>query len=428
MNTAPGISSRQSVYPPSAEAVGKSKETDARKKLMAKECVAGGRSISPAAEEGSVLSTASARHDAGTAGIAEGAGRISLCQEAVQTTQKATSDMASATLINKDGSGRMYLPRELETLALSKVTKAIDHKVNTSQGLQRMMLATIGYAHQLAFAGRLSDAYKYSEQVDQYCQQHPEDQVVSYRSIQYSAYHDYAANVIDHALVFFQNLEMQFKAIDFVERLFVMHLMLGMGVDGKGKNEIFQPDDFYNAIQKWLGANKAENEEIKQSLEKEFGQNAPQVKIFRNGIEAIFKYDDADPKASEARFEQSIDELTKCAEDGTLPEMLVCLVPMLKFAKGLRLIKQGCLDKAMENIGKDQYTGCSCLDQYLACEVERTMGHVDNAIKMCRQGIETGYPFSAYLDMLNELTKGSTTSAILSDPGPDGNNSTYPVD
>ena len=79
---------------------------------------------------------------------------------------------------------------------------------------------------------------------------------------------------------------------------------------------------------------------------------------------------------------------------------------MLKFAKGLRLIKQGCLDKAMENIGKGQYTGCSCLDQYLACEVERTMGHVDNAIKMCRQGIETGYPFSAYLDMLNGLTKG----------------------
>ena len=138
---------------------------------------------------------------------------------------------------------------------------------------------------------------------------------------------------------FFRIWQMQFKAIDFVERLFVMHLMLGMGVDGKGKNEIFQPDDFYNAIQKWLGVNKAENEEIKQSLEKEFGKNAPQVKIFRNGIEEIFKYDDADPKASEARFEQSIDELTKCAEDGTLPEMLVCLVSHVKICKGFKTDK-----------------------------------------------------------------------------------------
>ena len=367
MNTVPVISSPHGIYPASPEAMEKGKETEIGEEPMEMKGMAGGRGISPAAEEGSTLSIASARHDAGMAGIAEAVGCISLCQKTtVQATQQATSEMASATLINRDSSRRIQLPRKLETSVRSRILATISQAEQDATGDQRKLLMLIRTACQSVFTNKLADADKPYETASQYLQRHPEDKVVRYSIMQYEIHHMYATNDIDSTLELFQELKINFKdSISFTERLFIMHLMLGMSVDGNGRGEMIDSDKFYDAIKEWLGANKAEDEAIKQSLETEFGQNAHQVKIFRGGIEAIFTEEDADLKESEARFEQSVNELTRYEKDGTLAEILACSVIMLKFAKGLKLIEQYDFDKIMEDVWKCQYTGCDWLDQHL---------------------------------------------------------------
>ena len=397
MNTVPGISSHHGIYPTSPEAMERGKETEIGEEPMEMECMAWGRSVLPAAEEGSALSIMSARHDASMAGIVEAVGRISLCQGIVQ---KATSGTASATLISRDSSGRIQLPRGLETIVRSRILATISQAEQNATGEQLAALTLIKSACNLVFINKLADAYELCEIIFQYLQSHPEDWFVNYTFIQYGVHHWYATDDIDSAIYYFCLCETRAKTIHFMDRFFIMHLMLGMSVDGERRNNAFRPKDFCNEMQKCLGANDAENEAIKQSLETEFGQNAPQVKIFCAGIEAIFKGEDADLKESEARFEQSVNELTECEKDGTLPEILACSVPMLKFAKGLKLIEQKHLVNLMEDVGKGQYTGCNCLDQYLACEIARTQGYVNEAIEMCQEGLKAGYPFSDYLKAL----------------------------
>lgn len=400
MNTAPGISSRQGIYPASLESGEKGKETDAGEGLSAD--MAGGRSISPAAAQGSFISIASANHDASTT---EAFGRISSCQDNVQTAQKTTSEMAPATPINKDGSERVQLPHELGSIAKSVAVAEINQEEKTADKEQREMLAWIKEAYELTFADKLEDGNARLEHVRQYCQQHPDDNLVAYRLDECEAYHHHAANNIPDALRFFEEACMTPSAsyINLPESLFFMHLMLGANVAGKQRSEVFKPWDFYNELQRWqLGI--FGDEKIKQLLDTGFGQNAHQVKIFYDGVEAIFKDDSADSEASREKFNQAINKLVKCMEDGTLPEILVFSVPMLNFAKSLKLIDQSRFDTVMEDIMKGQLTGCDCLDRFLACEAAKSNG-IDESIKMYQQAVDTGYPFLELLDGLRNEKK-----------------------
>ena len=426
MNTVPGTSSYHGIYPASPEAMEKGKEIEIGEEPMEMKGMAGGRSISPAEEEWSALSIAPARHDAGISEavgrISEAVGRISLCQKtAVQATQQATSEMASATLINRDNSGRIQLPREFETTVLSRTLASISQAEQNATGEQREMLALIRKAFELLSANKLKGVYEPVETVVRpYIRRHPEDKVVAYRFWQYEVHSEYAANNIGRAITYYfnpfkdENGNSLFKPIDFTDNFFFMHLTLGMSVTGKNRNNVFKPEDiFLIEMKKLLGANDAENEAIKQSLKTEFEQNAHQVEMFRSGVEAIFKKD-ADPKASDASFEQSVNELTMCEKDGTLLEILVYAVPMLKFAKGFKLIKKnfaeglGAIEQKrfsdlMKNLGGEgQYTGCGCLDQYLAVVValERAkddLDFLDEAVELCQIGMNAGYPFSDLL-------------------------------
>ena len=427
MNTVPGTSSYHGIYPASPEAMEKGKEIEIGEEPMEMKGMAGGRSISPAAEEWSALSIAPARHDAGISEavgrISEAVGRISLCQKtAVQATQQATSEMASATLINRDNSGRIQLPREFETTVLSRTLASISQAEQNATGEQREMLALIRKAFELLSANKLKGVYEPVETVVRsYVRRHPEDKVVVYRLQQYEVHSEYAANNIDRAIMYYfkpfkdENGNSLFKPIDFTDNFFFMHLTLGMSVTGKNRNNAFEPEEiFFIEMEKLLGANDAENEAIKQSLKTEFEQNAHQVEMFRSGVEAIFKKEDADPKASDASFEQSVNELTMCEKDGTLLEILVYAVPMLKFAKGIKLIDKnfaeglGAIEQKrfsdlMKNLGGEgQYTGCGCLDQYLAVVValeraKNDLYFLDEAVELCRAGMNAGYPFSYLL-------------------------------
>lgn len=176
--------------------------------------------------------------------------------------------------------------------------------------------------------------------------------------------------------------------------------MLGANVAGKERSEVFKPWDFYDEIQKWQLL-FCEDEKIKQLLDTGFGQNAHQVKIFCDGVKAIFKDKSADSEASREKFNQAINKLVKCMEDGTLPEILVFSVPILNFAKSLKLIEESRFDNLMEDIMKGQLTGCDCLDRFLACEAARS-NSMDESIKMYQQAVDAGYPFLEFLDRLRD--------------------------
>ena len=225
MNTVPGTSSYHGIYPASPEAMEKGKEIEIGEEPMEMKGMAGGRSISPAAEEWSALSIAPARHDAG---ISEAVGRISLCQKtAVQATQQATSEMASATLINRDNSGRIQLPREFETTVLSRTLASISQAEQNATGEQREMLALIRKAFELLSANKLKGVYEPVETVVRpYIRRHPEDKVVAYRFWQYEVHSEYAANNIGQAIKYYfsffkdENGNSLFKPIDFTDNFF----------------------------------------------------------------------------------------------------------------------------------------------------------------------------------------------------------------
>lgn len=399
MNTAPGISSRKGTYPASLESGEKGKETDAGEGLSAD--MAWGRSSSPAAAQGSFISIASANHDH-DAGTTETFRRISSYQDSIQTAQKTTSEMASATPINKVGSERVQLPRELVSIAKSAAVAEINQEEKTANEGQREMLTRIKEAYELTFADKLKDGNARLEHVRQYYQQNPDDNLVAYRLHKCEAYHHHAANNIPDALRFFEEASTipSTSYINLPESLFFMHLMLGANVAGKERSEVFKPWDFYDEIQKWQLL-FCEDEKIKQLLDTGFGQNAHQVKIFCDGVKAIFKDKSADSEASREKFNQAINKLVKCMEDGTLPEILVFSVPILNFAKSLKLIEESRFDNLMEDIMKGQLTGCDCLDRFLACEAARS-NSMDESIKMYQQAVDAGYPFLEFLDRLRD--------------------------
>lgn len=385
MNTVPDISSRQGITS-SLGAKEKSGEDGVAGELL--EGVAGGRSISPAAER-NAPAIASARQDAG---ITEAVSRTSLCQ---WTVQEAASGAVSATPVNGAGSGEMQLLCKLEAIAKAENLAAISTQENSASEEQQAMLALIKDAYRMAPARKSADANDRTNTVCQYYREHSSDHLVGHRLYQCMAYNFYADNEITKALNCFAVAgPISTGPANFPERFLVMHLMLGM--NAAGKSTAFSPREFYDEIQKWLAVDEAEDEEIVRALEAGFGQDAPQIKMFRDAIKAVFEDKGADPAASGDKFEKILNKLARDAEDGSISGILEYSVPMLKFAKNFRLIEQGCFDDVVRN----QCARYEYLDQCLDCEIKRKKGCMEDAIDLCRRSMETGSPFSGYLEEL----------------------------
>ena len=168
---------------------------------------------------------------------------------------------------------------------------------------------------------------------------------------------------MDGALYYFGQLEeLSADYINFSKRLVIINLMLGM--DFVEENSVFRPDDFYKELKKLLVVDETEEGGIAQLLETEFGEDAAQVKIFHDGIKAVFE-EDIGAEAVSVKFEHSVAELNKCEKEGTLCKLLNYSVPILKFGKNFRLVKEGYFDKALENIEKTESHLFECLDEYI---------------------------------------------------------------
>lgn len=147
-------------------------------------------------------------------------------------------------------------------------------------GPRKKNFGLIDEVYDLKSSGDLGLANKRMEDVCSYINRHHDDgKALVDRFYQCKAYLSYAARNIDRALSNFKKAEQESKGpINFPEKLFVMHLMLGMSVDGN--NNVFRPEEFYEEMKKWVGADKAEDDKIEQLLDIGFKEDACQVKYF----------------------------------------------------------------------------------------------------------------------------------------------------
>lgn len=395
----------------SMEAEKKSKEIGVAEKPL--ECMVGGHRISPV-EEGRVLEIKSTRQGSGTT-------------EATERTlfhcgvigQKKTPKVASVMPVDGGYSEQLLLPRELEIIGEPRDLLLIAEK-ECEDKERRKFFESINKIYELKHVGKLKEAGNQIKTLRGYIESHSDDNVIINRFHQCVAYLLYASNNIRGALDNFARAEKRSEGpVNFPENLFIMHLMLGMG--GDGKSRIFQVNDFYEAIKKWVGADVAEDEKIEQLLEEGFGQNASHIKIFRDGIKAVFGKKGVNAKESEVQFKESIAKLTKLKEDQSIPVILKYLVPILNFARNLELTKQGRPYEAAGNSWVD-YLGTTesfdnntqrrsrmimrpseCmlphLNEYLIAIGAKTLslGWNNVAVERMRECVNKGYPFSDQL-------------------------------
>lgn len=388
---------------------GNSIETGAAEKTL--EGMVWGHGISPVTE-GSVLEIASIRQDSGTT---ETARNTSLCLDT--TMKKAIPKVVTAMPIDKHYSEQLRLPHELETIGEPKnFTETSEWKSGNDKQLISNLIRD---AYNLKSNGRQLEALKKTTTALELAFKYPEDSSIRSRIYQCRAYISYASNMIEKALYYFAEAEEGSDGpTNLPERLFVMHLMIGMG--GDGHSVVFQPDNFYNEVKKWVKADAAEDKKIEQSLEEGFGKYAPHIRVFRDGLKAIFEKG-VDTKTSNAILKQAIAKLTKIKEGQSPPEILKCLVPMLRFAQNLELMKKGHIANVVENVSmnlfgleknyvKPEQRELQHLDEYLiAMAAENQASHIANtdvtqaldlvnvAINGLEDGIVKGYPVSTHL-------------------------------
>lgn len=358
------------------------------------------------AVEGDALAVAPERRCAGITEVAE---RTLSCRDT--SMQEITSVVASVMSIDGMCSEQLRLPCELETIAEPQGLSRLEELENESGSEKEKFLGLIDEVYDLKSSGDLGLANKRMEDVCSYINRHHDDgKALVDRFYQCKAYLSYAARDIDGALSAFKKAEQESKGpINFPEKLFVMHLMLGMSVDGN--NNVFRPEEFYEEMKKWVGADKAEDDKIEQLLDIGFKEDACQVKIFRDCIKAIFEDEGAGTEAADGKFEQAITKLTNFKKSQLISRILEHSVSMLIFARKLKQIKQS--DFSALNGAKQNFFGVTKgmvqsgsselphLDEYLCCEVARKAGFIEDAITRCEECIdEKGYPFWEYREKL----------------------------
>ena len=388
MNPVPKVSSRQGITLPQ-EAREKSKETGTTEKVP--EGMAGGHSVSPAADS-NAFSIAFAGQ---SAGVTEPAGHTLQCRE---TAPKATSEAASTIPVDRTDPAQARLQHKSDII--NKPGESGDQ--TQTEIMRSIMYKTMDEAVQLARQeGKLEEAKRKLEPVSLYITESMDEQVT--RDLcRITALMLFDNGDIFSALAFFYQSRNHGNTITcFPEKLLVQQLTLARGA-GSVKDGEFDPEFFYKEIQRWwLSIDKAKEKKLEQIIENSFNENASQVKIFRDGIKAIF--DDEDILVGE-KFEHIIAELSKPWEGQSKPKpwILDHLPDMLKFARNLRLIEKGYLQEALEKVTSDsedyefQY-----LNKYIHCQVLKESGNIDQAIEMCKQGLEKGYPFSGCLIRLS---------------------------
>lgn len=396
----------------SMDAGEKSKETCVAEKPL--EGMIGKHSVSFAAES-SVLAVAFTRKNSS---ITEAVERTLLCRD--MTVQKATSEVASVMPVDESYRERLQLPSELETIGEPKDLVLISERECDNEE-RRSFFDSIKNFYELRSSGnlkasKLKELKMHFKGLCAYAKNYPDDHIMANRLYQCMAYFSYALNDIEAALDYFAKAEEKSEgSINFSEKLFIMHLMIGMG--GSGDSKVFRISAFHEELKKWVGADEAEDRKIEQLLEAEFGQDAPHIKVFRNGIKAICKYENANAEKFKMEFEQSIDELAKIKKGHPISIILKYSVPMLKFAWNLELMNQGNFGDAMENvwgsyfgISKDKILPERCmlphLDEFLIAMRSRVIAlhWREMAITKIEEGIAKGYPYS---DQLLEYFKKS---------------------
>lgn len=323
------------------------------------EGMVGGRSVLLAAE-GSALAIASEQD----VGVAEEVAERTLSHR--DTVQELAPSVSLIIAVDRDDSRQMQLPGELETCDKLKGLEAILEKESENENHQQKMLGLIEDArslideHEDAF--ELGEARRMLDHVFEYIG-YNDDILVASEFYAVKASLLCAEGDVDGALYYFGQLEeLSADYINFSKRLVIINLMLGM--DFVEENSVFRPDDFYKELKKLLVVDETEEGGIAQLLETEFGEDAAQVKIFHDGIKAVFE-EDIGAEAVSVKFEHSVAELNKCEKDGTLCKLLNYSVPILKFGKNFRLVKEGYFDKALENIEKTESHLFECLDEYI---------------------------------------------------------------
>ena len=377
----------------SMDAGEKSKETCVAEKPL--EGMIGKHSVSFAAES-SVLAVAFTRKNSS---ITEAVERTLLCRD--MTVQKATSEVASVMPVDESYRERLQLPSELETIGRQGsfgLSLDLEEQDGNNRGRQEVF-RSIKAVYELESAGKLEEAKKKSNELSPYLDEYAEESYVVNKLYQCMAYISYASNNIEEALDYFAEAECRSEGfINFPEKLFVMHLMLRMSVDGK--NHVFQAEAFYEEMKKWVGTDEADDERIKRVLEIGFGENAPQVEIFRNGIKAVFKCRCGDVEAFNTSFEQSISKLTELKKSQSILGILEHSVPMLIFAKNLSLLRQCRFDEVLGSIERIKKSHRTIMDNYIHFQALKAIGSIDRGIGDYTEGLNDSVLFPDYLKSL----------------------------
>ena len=300
-----------------------------------------------------------------------------------------------------DCSRQLELPSELETIGRQGsfgLSLDLEEQDGNNRGRQEVF-RSIKAVYELESAGKLEEAKKKSNELSPYLDEYAEESYVVNKLYQCMAYISYASNNIEEALDYFAEAECRSEGfINFPEKLFVMHLMLRMSVDGK--NHVFQAEAFYEEMKKWVGADEADDERIKRVLEIGFGENAPQVEIFRNGIKAVFKCRCGDVEAFNTSFEQSISKLTELKKSQSILGILEHSVPMLIFAKNLSLLRQCRFDEVLGSIERIKKSHRTIMDNYIHFQALKAIGSIDRGIGDYTEGLNDSVLFPDYLKSL----------------------------
>ena len=264
--------------------------------------------------------------------------------------QKAASGVAPAMPVDRTDSEQTQLQCESEIIDKLKEIEVGPVNKSVNEDRHQATLEVIEKADELRCEGKLKEARKVLEPALVYYAGHnvPVIGCNSYRS---KAYICCAERDVQTALFYFISSSDLTDAVNFPEELCFLHLMLGIDViDGNGPLLVFQPDNFYEQMEKLLVNAKKHRGGLSEFMKKV----SPGEKAFYDDLKAIFEEESVDAGASRCfattgTFEQPL-TLHKKIE----PFQMSLLVPgrILKFLGNLRLIERGCFDRVIEILPK----------------------------------------------------------------------------
>lgn len=452
MNSASDVSSYQGMNIPPETGKGEGeRETGSTEKSL--EGLARGRRVSPAAE-GDAPAIASTGQGAGI--MEEPSGRTLLRWE---IAQEAPLVEASAMPVDSTGSEQTQLQHKLEKLTIGQEDQSVNERQKETMfsamltgftnevggfigGLiarinrirkgaailepdktqYKEMFNVINRANELRNDGKLEEA---SNVLKPILDRVTNDKDV-YRCVGSSAYRCKAHILceekdIETALIFFEKAEQAAEVINYPERFYILHLMLGIDIiDGDGLLPLFRPEDFYKGIKDLL----VDDEKHRKGL-LEFEEKVKKAKVLHDGIKAVFSEENVNPETpvgwDAVRFKQSIAELTKPEEAQPNINIFMFSDQILRFTKNLWLIEHGHFDEAEKAISdktmsnKNKLEGVPYLkhlDRYILCQILRKSGDLDQAVRECQLGVSKGHPFLDYYDELCQEQSCSERSCV----------------